>query len=213
DTKHLDMYNEKGDSNMINRPSYRRHRPFAIAFAAVGLCYFLWTTVSNPQIFRHNCHEHIAGAAISSSGVKVLDEKKLVPLEAHIMSKCPDARDCLREMILPTMQRVLDKVNFTLSYIGTPTDNDGVSCMHGSEECMGNIIELCAAKLYPDPKIYLGFTMCLSRDYQEIPQESLVRDCALEHGMESNKLDECAVEENGGTAVGMLRDSVRRSID
>lgn len=27
-------------------------------------------------------------------------------------------QDCLREMILPTMQRVYDKVNFTLSFIG-----------------------------------------------------------------------------------------------
>jgi len=111
------------------------------------------------------------------------------------------------------MQRVIEKVNFTLSYIGTPTDNDGVSCMHGPQECMGNIIELCSAKLYPDPKIYLGFTMCLSRDYQEIPQESLVKDCALEHGIDFDELDKCAVEENGGTAMAILRDSVRRSID
>jgi hypothetical protein len=41
-----------------------------------------------------------------------------VPLEAHIMSKCPDARDCLRQLVLPAMQRVYQKVNFTLSYIG-----------------------------------------------------------------------------------------------
>ena len=42
-----------------------------------------------------------------------------VDLEAHIMSKCPDAKDCLRDMILPAMQNVSDKVNFKLSYIGT----------------------------------------------------------------------------------------------
>jgi hypothetical protein len=43
-----------------------------------------------------------------------------VRLEAHIMSKCPDARDCLRDMILPVMQRpeVQGKVAFQLSYIG-----------------------------------------------------------------------------------------------
>jgi hypothetical protein len=41
-----------------------------------------------------------------------------VPLEAHIMSKCPDARDCLRDMILPAMQNISDKVDFKLSYIG-----------------------------------------------------------------------------------------------
>lgn len=40
-----------------------------------------------------------------------------VPLEAHIMSKCPDAKDCLHDMILPAMQNVSDKVDFRLSYI------------------------------------------------------------------------------------------------
>jgi hypothetical protein len=83
--------------------------------------------------------------------------------------------------------------------------------MHGPEECMGNIVELCAANLYPDPKIYLGFTMCLTRDYQDIPQHDLMADCALEHGMDLAKLDECAVRDDGGFGVGMLRDSVRRS--
>lgn len=76
--------------------------------------------------------------------------RKLVPVEAHIMSKCSDARDCLREMVLPAMQRVGDKVNFTLSFIGTPTDNDGVACKHGPAECLGNIIELCAQRLTPN---------------------------------------------------------------
>lgn len=41
-----------------------------------------------------------------------------VPLEAHIMSKCPDAKDCLHDMILPAMVNVSDKVDFTLSFIG-----------------------------------------------------------------------------------------------
>ena len=41
-----------------------------------------------------------------------------VPLEVHIMSKCPDAKDCLHDMILPAMQNVSDKVDFTLSFIG-----------------------------------------------------------------------------------------------
>lgn len=77
-----------------------------------------------------------------------------VPLEAHIMSKCPDARDCLHDLILPAMQQVSDKVDFQLSYIGNTTDHDdGVLCKHGPEECLGNIIELCAAQLYPDPKV------------------------------------------------------------
>jgi hypothetical protein len=108
------------------------------------------------------------------------------------------------------MQRVASKVNFTLSYIGTPTANDGVECLHGASECMGNIIELCAHKLYPEPRIYLGFVMCLTRDYEDIPDEDLVKDCALEHGLDFARLNECSSADDG-SAIGMLRGSVERS--
>ena len=137
--------------------------------------------------------------------------KARVPLEAHIMSKCPDAKDCLNDLILPAMMRVYAKVDFTTSYIGTPTENDGVDCKHGPAECMGNILELCAARLYPDPKIYLGFTMCLTRDYQEIPQRELVEACALEHAIDFAKLNECAAEDDGALGIQLLRESVQRS--
>ena len=42
-----------------------------------------------------------------------------VPLEIHLMSKCPDARDCLRNLVVPAMQQVADKVDFRLSYLGS----------------------------------------------------------------------------------------------
>lgn len=41
-----------------------------------------------------------------------------VPLEAHIMSKCPDARDCLHDLVMPAMVNVSHFVDFKLSYIG-----------------------------------------------------------------------------------------------
>lgn len=137
-----------------------------------------------------------------------------VPLEAHIMSKCPDARDCLHDLVLPAMQNISHKVDFRLSYIGTVTrDDDGVVCKHGPGECLGNILELCAARLYPDPKLYLGFAMCMSREYAEIPSQELVQECALEHGIAFEKLNRCAVRENGELSVGMLRESFERSAE
>jgi hypothetical protein len=41
-----------------------------------------------------------------------------VPVDVHIMSKCPDARDCLQKLVLPAMANVSDKVDFRLSMIG-----------------------------------------------------------------------------------------------
>jgi hypothetical protein len=41
-----------------------------------------------------------------------------VALEAHIMSKCPDAKACLQKLVVPAMVEIADKVDFRLSYIG-----------------------------------------------------------------------------------------------
>jgi hypothetical protein len=140
--------------------------------------------------------------------------RNLVPLEAHIISKCPDTRDCLQELLLPVMELVSAKVNFTLSYIGTPLSEsaEDVECKHGPMECMGNILELCAARLYPDPKQYLGFVMCLTRDYEDIPERALLEDCALEHGLDFERLNHCASTDDGGLGMGYLRESVKRSM-
>lgn len=64
------------------------------------------------------------GSVIKYSGCKQGESLRgpemtsTVSLEAHIMSKCPDARDCLQQLVVPTMEKVSDKVDFKLSYIG-----------------------------------------------------------------------------------------------
>ncbi|KAH6659222.1 hypothetical protein BKA67DRAFT_652470 [Truncatella angustata] len=197
--------------------SYRRNRPL-LTVALVAVTLFLFCKLRAARSYASQWAPSRAAdsdddvSRDTRGGSTWSATKALVPLEAHIMSKCPDARDCLRDLVLPTMMRVNTKVNFTLSYIGTPTDsNDGVACKHGPNECMGNILELCAAHLYPDPKIYLGFVMCLTRDYKEIPQRELVEDCALEHAVDFEQLNDCATKDDGGFGVSLLRNSVKRS--
>jgi hypothetical protein len=137
---------------------------------------------------------------------------KLVPLEAHIMSKCPDARDCLSQLLVPVLSKVSSHINFTLSYIGQATDaDDGVACKHGPTECLGNILQLCAADAYPDPLQWVGFAMCMERQFEHIPERWLVQECAAEYGMEFSKLNDCASKEDGAYGIGLLRDSVSRS--
>ena len=59
--------------------------------------------------------------------------------------------------------------------------------------------------------MYLGFTMCLTRDYQDIPDRELVADCALEHGISMDRLNDCAVDDEGAMSVDRLRASFARS--
>jgi gamma interferon inducible lysosomal thiol reductase (GILT) len=128
------------------------------------------------------------------------------------MSKCPDARDCLSQLLVPVMASLSTHINFTLSYIGQATDpDDGVSCRHGPTECLGNILQLCAAQMYPDPKQWLGFAMCMENRFEFIPERWLVQECSAEYGMEFGKLNECASREDGAFGIGLLRESVERT--
>jgi hypothetical protein len=112
------------------------------------------------------------------------------------------------------MANISSKVSFRLSFIGNATNNDdGVQCMHGQTECLGNILMLCAANEYPDPKLYLGFSNCLISDYKDIPSRGLIQDCALEHGLDFDVLNECMSKDTGAYGMGLLRDSVLRSKD
>lgn len=119
----------------------------------------------------------------------------------------------MRDLIVPVMSRVSSHVDFTLSYIGRDDPEQGVLCKHGPTECLGNIIELCAADIYPDPKLYLGFTNCLTLQYQKIPEEGLVKHCAMEHGLDFDKLNDCASRDDGAYGQDLLKSSIQRTAD
>ena len=87
-----------------------RFHSFFTTFIIAGITYFLVSTylrreTAQPIHIRSN-------------------QTALVPLEAHVMSKCPDAKTCLEELVVPAMEQVVDMVDFRLSYIGSIDDND-----------------------------------------------------------------------------------------
>jgi hypothetical protein len=86
DYKDSKMDNEKGEKMFIRPASRQARRPVALAVFLTG-CFFiyLWT-------LSHPIHIHL-GAGRNGS-IELWTDKQLVPLEAHIMSKCPDAQVC-----------------------------------------------------------------------------------------------------------------------
>ncbi|WRT64355.1 uncharacterized protein IL334_001287 [Kwoniella shivajii] len=69
-----------------------------------------------------------------------------VNVSLYVMSRCPDARLC-ENVFESVIQQdgILDKINLNIGYIGTPNKSEslGVSCKHGSLECIGNAHQLC----------------------------------------------------------------------
>lgn len=113
-------------SGMIRPPRPRAPLRLLLAFIlSAGLCSLLLLKTGLPVtpmalIWRNH------GALLNHQLPQVLpdvtrimsDNVTKVPLEAHVMSKCPDARDCLRDFVVPAMEAIVDKVDFRLSFIG-----------------------------------------------------------------------------------------------
>lgn len=67
--------------------------------------------------FAAQNHEHEQAKISQDPITSQSNESTRIPLEAHIMSKCPDAQGCLQKLILPAMEQISDKVDFRLSFI------------------------------------------------------------------------------------------------
>ena len=195
-------------TNYDQKPNTSRRRIFT--YATVILFVFLILSYSSPLASLRSRGGSAPETPHAPSNLFTSNHTGLVPLEAHIMSKCPDARDCLRDLVVPAMERIVDKVDFRLSYIGSVDENDTVHCKHGATECLGNMMGLCASELFPNnTKISLGFSTCLISSYQRIPDRDLVTQCALEHGISFSDLNACISEE--GKGLDLLEASVERS--
>jgi len=181
------------------RRSKRRRILPVLLLAIIGLIYL---TPLDPTVarLRHLAQDKLQPSHYSTSRIEDVTK---VPLEAHIMSKCPDARDCLREMIVPAMEQIEDLVDFRLSIIGKlDPEDDSVHCMHGPSECLGDSLILCAQSLYGNSTIRsLGFANCLIGDYKQIATRAHVENCALEYGISFEDLNDCVSDSGRGSEL------------
>ncbi|CAO1619673.1 unnamed protein product [Sympodiomycopsis kandeliae] len=144
-----------------------------------------------------------------------------------VMSRCPDA--LFTETFLdPIIEKTNDKINLQLIYIGQlDSEADyGVKCMHGDQECAGNIHQLCISHLLSPSRAGSEYDLSPSdaqrkiwdfiqcEDYDGIPSIgsiALAQQCTNSIKVPSWKeVHECI---NGGKGVQLLKSSVQESID
>lgn len=141
-----------------------------------------------------------------------------VPVILGVMSRCPDALLCetVFDQVLP---QVADKVDLSLSFIGTINASEpdfGVTCMHGRDECAGNVHELCAMK-YTSTAEWWEFVQC--QNYQGRDKIGLAKtalQCARSANIdwEQSGVGECAGLDGSGKGeegIKLLKESVTGS--
>jgi hypothetical protein len=133
-----------------------------------------------------------------------------VPLEIHIMSQCPDATYAFVHLISPALEQISPLVNYTQSFIGTPTAS-GVACKHGPSECLGNMLHLCAAKLTAPSLDYLPFSRALLEEYGKVTDQDFIKSAAEKAGIDFDELNRCVSNIGPGGGMDLLVTSVERT--
>ncbi|KAG6861606.1 hypothetical protein C0995_014513 [Termitomyces sp. Mi166 len=155
-----------------------------------------------PSIFSQNRPEY------NFNAVKV-------PVQLGVMSRCPDALLC-ENVFDDVLQKVSNKIDISMVYVARLDPQEevfGVRCMHGPEECAGNVQQLCVAKY--ESAAWWEFVQCQNYEGRnEIGNPDLALRCANTVGIdwEKSRAGTCAGLDGSGKGsegVALMKESIK----
>jgi len=124
------------------------------------------------------------------------------------MSRCPFCGLTV-ESLKPILQGALgERINLVDRYVLQQTriparSLSDFSSLHGPGEVLGDALELCAQRLYPE--LWLDLIWCMDHKWYAVGAKNWTEECASGLGMDYDKLHQCAWSAD---AVRMLEASV-----
>jgi len=115
-----------------------------------------------------------------------------VKVEFFVMSQCPYGVQAV-DQVKDAVDQFGPAVDFSLDYIGDVQPDGTLTSMHGPAEVIGDIAQLCAARIAPDR--YLDMIVCQNRNTREI--DTNWDSCARETGVPVLPLRACVNGEEG----------------
>ncbi|MBW3023284.1 hypothetical protein KY308_04225 [Candidatus Woesearchaeota archaeon] len=127
----------------------------------------------------------------------------VVKVELYVMSQCPYGVQA-EDLIAPVLNDLGSSVDFELNFIAGDGGNGQFSSLHGQNEVLGDIVQLCAMKYAPDK--YMDFILCMNDDAGSIPNNW--QQCS-----ESLKLDTSSIKKcyEGDEGKQLLSQSIVKS--
>ena len=166
---------------------------------------------SHKKAHGHESHEHheestikikkstlksifIGIAIIALIALAVFAAVKIWPLlagdrlkvEFYVMSQCPYGTQ-VEDAIAPVLDKMGDKFDFSLDFIANDNGDGTFASLHGQNEVLGNIVQLCAIKY--EPENYMDMIVCMNKAASSIPGNW--EQCSVDSGLDTEKIKSC----------------------
>jgi predicted DsbA family dithiol-disulfide isomerase len=128
-----------------------------------------------------------------------------VEVEMFVMSQCPFSAKAHAAM-LDVVRKLGPNVRVAVDYVGTQGPKGELKSMHGNKEVIGDIAQVCAARIAPAKLLEL--IVCQNRNQDSV--DSNWDACAAEVGIPGAELARCV---RGQQGAGLLTTSFSRTKD
>ncbi len=128
-----------------------------------------------------------------------------VNFDLYVMSQCPYGTQ-VEDSLAPVLKTLGNNVDLSLNYIANDNGDGSFTSLHGNNEVLGDIVQLCAQKYNPDK--YMDMIICQNKDASSIPGNW--ESCATDNGLDVDKIKSCY---KGDEGKQLLSASIKESED
>ncbi|MCX6695465.1 MAG: DsbA family protein [Candidatus Altiarchaeota archaeon] len=128
-----------------------------------------------------------------------------VKLDFYVMSQCPYGTQVV-DAIAPVVKQFGGALELTIDYIASDNGDGTYQSLHGQNEVLGDIVQLCAMKY--EPAKYLDMFVCMNKNAQQIPDNW--QSCAQQSGMNVVAIKTCY---DGAEGKTLMSASIKKAVD
>ncbi|MBM3309244.1 MAG: hypothetical protein FJY77_03230 [Candidatus Altiarchaeales archaeon] len=170
-------------------PARRKHRAKKFISTNIILTLLLIVAVASAAYMYAKLGEkegETGEGATTTTTIAGVSQYGTAKLDFYVMSQCHYGTQ-VEDAIKPVLDKLGNSVAFTLNFIASENADGTFSSMHGQAEVDGDMMQLCAAKHYPNK--YMAFIVCQNKNARDI--QNNWKSCAAENGLDENTLSTC----------------------
>nr|XP_050041739.1 gamma-interferon-inducible lysosomal thiol reductase-like isoform X2 [Dermacentor andersoni] len=148
--------------------------------------------------------QRVAVASADVDAAKGARPSRRVRVQLFYETHCPYSQSFITKQLWPTYVRLSDRLSVRLVPYGMARKREAVgadghktteiSCQHGRNECLANMIQACAVTLFKGTYRLLAFVVCME---SSTTPHRVAKSCSSRVGVNWAALDRCASSRSG----------------